>query len=182
MELIPTRPPLEPAQNVNQVDGPPSRGWLQLFDYDVNGNLIYKGSAQSLGRVSQWSVAAAEITDITVAAGIATVTFAAAHGLMALMVLTVVDSQVVGLDGTYTIATVPLGTTLTFGVVGVAPGVYTGAAMKIRTRCPRTNDLVWSIQRLDYNVANQLTSTRYANGTPQQASHAWDSRTTYAYF
>lgn len=73
------------------------------------------------------------LTSITVAANVATVTTAAAHGLthtgqQATVVGATVDTD---LNGTYSIATIPTSTTFTFATAAVADATYTEATLAV---------------------------------------------------
>jgi len=76
----------------------------------------------------------ATLTNIVVATNVGTATTAAAHGLSASDPFTVQDATVdTDLNGTYTIATTPSPTTLTFATTDVADATYTEATLKMKS-------------------------------------------------
>lgn len=169
---------LEPYQSVNQTEGPPPRGWCQLFDYDGT-DLIYQGWAQSVNELTEWSIDNGGLTSIADSGTTATVTTAANHGLQTGNQIKVSGASDADLDGTYVI-TVTGATTFTFTSANVTDATYNTSRLRITTQAPRTNRPVWAIKRIFY-TSNITTRIGWAEGTPERQTFAWDSRTTYAY-
>jgi hypothetical protein len=173
---------LEPYQSVNQSFGPPPTPWTRAFAYDASGSLEYEGWAYTNQREkTDWTIAEGGITQIVVAANVATVTFGAAHGLEVGHDLDVSKSGVTGLNGSYVVATVPTSATLTFATSGVADGTYTGTSMQVESISPRKNAAVWVIRKNVYDGTGNLTAQKWAKGQSQTANLIWDNRTTYVY-
>jgi YD repeat-containing protein len=171
--------PPEPFQVVNQSDGPPPRGWNTRYAYDGSDNVIYIGYAQSLNQKTEWVVTGGGLVDIVVLGGTATATFGADHGLAVghrVMVFNASDASLTG----GIVATVPASDEITFAT-SAANGTYNNGALRVETFAPRTNDEVWAIKQLTYDVGNNVTNITWAEGQAQTARYAWDSRTTYAY-
>lgn len=170
---------LESFQVVNQSDGPPPKGWCQLFAYDGSNQLEYQGWAPSDNELSEWTRDAGTLTSIVDAANTATVTTSSAHGLMTGARVYVENAADADLDGNYVI-TVTGAATFTFTTANVTDATYNEGGLRIWTKAPRTNRPVWSIKKYVYSGAN-LTEAHWAEGQSQTFKYAWDSRTTYAY-
>jgi hypothetical protein len=164
---------LEPFQPVNQTDGPPPRGWCQLFAYDGSSNLEYQGWAQSLQDEHTWSRDAATFTSVVVASDVAS------HGLQTGNRVVLANFTTAALNGTY-IITVTSANAFTIATSGVADATYNNGGSRVSTRAPRTNALVWSIKKHYYST-NILSRISWAEGQPDTAKFAWDSKSTYAY-
>lgn len=171
---------LEPFQPVNQTDGPPPRGWCQLFAYDGSGNLEYQGWAQSLNEESEWTVATSALTSIVDAANTATATTGSAHGLQTGNRIRIENALDEDLNGEH-IITVTGATTFTFTTVNVTDDTYNNVSLKLSTKAPRTNRPVWSIKKYYYDGSGNVARMSWAEGQPDTNKFAWDSRTTYAY-
>lgn len=170
---------LEPCQTVNQSDGPPPRGWCQLFAYNGDNQPEYQGWAQSLQNESEWTVVSGALTSIAVASDVATATTVAAHGLQTGVRVVVQNATDPDLNGSYVI-TVTSSTEFTFATANVADDTFTNASLRISTRAPRTTHPVWIIKRF-YYTTNLLTRIGWAEGQSESEKFIWDSRSDYAY-
>jgi uridine phosphorylase len=137
-----------------------------LYFYDAGGNLEYVCSAASEGYgATSWTRAATTLTNIVDAANTATVTTSAAHGLTVGATVVIAGATVdTDLNGTYTVATVPLATTFTVTTANVTDATYTDATLSVGYNGPRTTAGIWSIERFYYDANGNMTKAARAVG------------------
>jgi hypothetical protein len=158
------------TQIVNQSGGPPPQPIIGLLFYDVSNNLQYSCKAlQIQPQTTVFSIAAATLTNISVASTVATATTASAHKLYVGARLVVTGSATSAVNGTYSVTSV--GTTTLVFTTTAADGTYTDAALKIATQQPQTSAAVWAIE-IFTNPSNLLSSYYWAlpNGAPAPGS------------
>jgi hypothetical protein len=124
---------------------------------------------------------AANLTNIVVAANVATVTTSAAHGLRVAQYVNVGGATVdADLNNTsspgYKILTITA-TTFTFTSVGVSDATYTEATLNVYTNWSRSSQSVWAIQRMFYTTTYLDRATWLRGGTAMNL--ACDSRAGY---
>lgn len=176
--------PPESAQAVAPTDGPPKLAWSWRFDYDGSGNMIYRGYAQSTNKKVYFYVDTATLVNCVVAANVCTLNFGVNHGLKVgnkLFLENWTGDADLNTSSGYIVASVVDGDTVTIATTSVANGTYTNPGARVWTEAPRSNDTVWSLQKYTYDGSNRMINMEWADGSAQNTSHAWDSRTTYAY-
>jgi hypothetical protein len=148
----------------------------ELFYYDGDGALLYFCAADPKNDRATFSTTAAESTQPK--STVATATTTGAHGYGVGHRIQVRGATVdTDLNGDYTIATVPSGTTFTFATANVANATYTEAGLKFTSTAPRTNSNHWEIQRF-FNTTAVLQRHIWPHADGSR-SRACDSRTTY---
>lgn len=177
-----TTPAPEPAQSVTQIDGPPPNAYYTRFDYDGSNNIIYRGWARAQNKRTEWTIDAGTLVNFVDSGTTGTVNFTNAHNLEAGMIITFENfTGDTDINGTYIIATIVDTDTITVTTANVTDATYNNGGARAYTICARTGDLVWSIQRMTYTGTNLITQ-KFADGASARFTHAWDSRTTYAYY
>lgn len=159
---------------------PPNVAYTQLFAYDGSNQLEYVGYAKAQQPEHTYSIALGNLTNIVDSSNTATVT-ATAHGLTSgarVWVTGCSDADMNTAEGY--IVTVTGADTFTFTSASVTDATYTDATLAITTRAPRSGAACWAIQRLVYSSSLQTVSA-WAEGTSAE-THAWGSRTGYAYY
>jgi hypothetical protein len=105
------------------------------FDGLLNLSNITPGTETSgslLSNDQRWSTAVGTLVSIAVAANVGTATFSAAHGKIVGDKITVSGATVdTDLNATYTVASVPSATTLTFATSNVTAATYTDALLVV---------------------------------------------------
>ncbi len=162
----------------------------ERFYYDGDGALLYFCSADAKNDRATFSTTAAEssqpkstiaiasLTSIVVLTNVGTATTTGAHGYAIGHRIQVRGATVdTDLNGDYTIATVPSGTTFTFATANVANATYTEAGLKFLSTAPRTNSNQWSVERF-FNTTAVLDRHIWAHADGSR-SRACDSRTQY---
>ena len=155
------------GSTVNNTEGPPYAGWTMLMFYlSGTSNVEYVCQAKGVQPSYSFSVSGGTLTSIVDAVNTATVTTAAAHGLLADNTVTI--SGATGdadLNGSYSIITVPTATTFTVTTVNVTDTTYNNSSLAIATTAPRSTAAVWSIQKMVYSGDN-LIRKQWAFGVP----------------
>lgn len=160
------------GSEVNLSQSPPRLGITRVLSYDTNGYLRYTCITPSL------RYSASTLTGATIVANgsSATITLAS-HGLRVGNPITITGSSVMGLSGTYAIATVP--STSTFTITTTASGTDSGGV--VTTVAPRSSQGIWSIQRTVSDSTGKLLSVDWANGRPTAYSQICDNASTLQY-
>ena len=162
---------------------PPRIQAVTVLDYDGSGNLIYRGTAQTpttyastLQRATCASSHCQTFTNIVVLTNTGTVT-ATSHGLLVGNEVTISGATVdTDLNGTYYVQTVADANTFTITTASVADATYTESTLVISTRAPKTNDPLWTIQKISYTTvgASDLVSRIQSSSGNQ----IWANRAT----
>lgn len=151
----------------------------QRLFYDGSNNVEYVCKASSAQSSFSWTRSASTLTSIADSTNTATVTTSTAHGLDNARGARVTISGATGdvdLNGTYLIQTTPSSTTFTITTANVTDATYNESTLVVSTTAPRTTAPVWAVQRLVYDVSNNLTSVAWA-GSPQNYSNVCNNRT-----
>ncbi len=167
---------------------PTSESPTLLPFYDGSNNLIYLCEAQPIQTGSHaptWAITPGAgqltLTDITVNTNVATVTVSGSTiKLQPGNKVIVAGSTTAALNGSYAVATTPSSTTITFATSGVGDAVYSTALITLSATGPRSDDTVWSIQKLTY-TGNNMTRSQWADGVSGSYTHSCDARTTQFY-
>jgi hypothetical protein len=111
------------------------------------------------------SVTGGGLTSIAVASNVGTVTTVAAHGLLPGNLVTVSGGTVdTDINSTYYVQSVPSTTTFTITTSLVSDGTYNNGALTVSGSAPLLTKPIWSIQHLNYDGSNNLTSVQWAGG------------------
>lgn len=129
----------------------------------LNGSsqIEYVCRAPAWSTTSSWTVASNTLTSVVSSAGVATVTFPAAHGLYAGASIVISGSSTAAVNGTFKVSATPTAFTLTLLTSSIPDGTYNNAALTVTTTAPRTNQGVWVINKLEYSgtaLVNFLSS------------------------
>lgn len=164
---------------------PPVTPYTSVFYRDGSNNTEYICKALSNQPVYVWYAAGGTpvLTSVVDSANTATVTTAAAHGLLAGNSVQIFSATSdLDLNGSYVVATVPSDNTFTITTANVTDGTYNGASdpgMKMSTTSPRTTASIWSIQRIFYTTT-YIDRTAWA-GSTTATTNICASRSSYAY-
>lgn len=171
---------------VSLSTGPPPAPFVNLFDYDGSGNLIYRGIAPAFLQANASCVGGGStciqrsdstLTSVVVATNVATVTCSSACGAWVGMRMIISGCTTAAVNGTFTVLSAPTATTYTLAIT-VADGTYNNAAMAINTNYPLTTQSVWEIQVSKFNGSSQVIATVPANASVG-TNLAWTNRATY---
>jgi len=184
-------PALAQITRVRTEEVPAVEATETLFYRDGSGNYEYTCIAKASNETSIFSrdtgsstqpkssIATVTLTNVVVASDVATANFSGAHGLAVGHRIKILGATVdTDLNGTYTIASVPGSTSLTFTTASVADATYNEAGLNISTTAPRTNSAVWSIQRNFYS-GGSIDRMIWAYGSSSGFDKACGSRTAY---
>jgi hypothetical protein len=158
---------------VNVSIGPPAQGYTQMISY-TGTDPEYIGIAPS-------AVQRYRITVTTASNAAACVITAASHGLQNDNAVTIsgFTGGWAGANGTHKITVVDANS-FSVPVNSAAFGPYGAQAPTVTSTAPRTNALIWSLQRIYYTAGGSVERTAYAGGS-SGADKAWSLRTTYSY-
>ena len=137
------------ASNVSR--GPAIRDYTTRFFYS-GSNLVFACVAPSAQPTKTWSISAGNLSSISIASNVATVTWPANHGLYTNNQITISGGSITPFNGVSYKLTFVTDTTATFSVTW--PNVTVTSGLTITTTAPRTIDPIWKITQYVYSVSS----------------------------
>ncbi len=156
-----------------------SRDACVSLDFYTGANLtaICSAPQSSPSNANRWSVALANLTNISVTTNVGTVNLTGTAQWWVGMTITVTGSATSALNKSYKVTAVS-GSTATITTSGVSDGTYTDPV--ITTTNPVLDQKVWGIQIFTYDGSNNLTGSYWASsGINVNFSLACSSRATF---
>lgn len=163
---------------VSIIEAPPTEAMTTIIGLS-GGVQTWIGKARSSQVPFKASIANGFLTNIAVSTNVGTVTLPA-HGLQVGNRITLAGATVdTDLNGNYIVASVIGVDSFTIATSSVGDATYTDAGLYLTTTAPRTNQAIWSIQKLFYS-GTSLIRTAYAEGN-SGFGNIWDNAATLAY-
>jgi hypothetical protein len=179
------------APEVALSDGPPAKGWTNLYKYTAISGADYIEYICSAP--SQRPAELISVTQAVDSGSTSTVTTAVNHGLAAgnLVTFAGFTGGAAGLNTSFKVVSVGSATTFTITTSGISDATYNNAGITLSTSAPRSSQPIWAIKRFTYGgtggtsvIAEQWavkTGSDSAFPSSPGAQNACDDRTTLAY-
>lgn len=133
---------------------------IRLF-YDGSSRLLYMCKAHGWKTQSQFSVSNGSLTNIVVSSSTATITTAAAHGILAEAQVQITGSSSSLMNRKASVASVTSTTMVLAG--SFEDGTYSSAnspGLTVTTSFPKTSQAIWTITKMYYDGSGNLTEVK----------------------